>query len=185
MRKYLAPLLLAVSVCASSNLSANDIELSISDELIDLRFTNDFEQDFHGKLALMHSDVDDGGININTNYLNYQFFTQDTVGRFDLQLGARVFWLDVEDEDGFGVALGVGAVTELIDKLTVGVDIYYTPDVISSGDIENTLDIDFRLGYQMLENGQIYLGYRQFEADFEEGDVDIYDDIYFGVKFSF
>ena len=122
---------------------------------------------------------------INTNYVSYQFYTQDTVDRFDLQLGAKAFWLDVEDDDGFGIALGAGVAFAVIDKLSLGLDVYYTPDVISSGDIENTLDIDLRLAYQMLENGQLFIGYRRFDADFEKGDVDIYDDAYFGVKFSF
>ena len=185
IRKTAAKLLLAMSVGATGVVSANEVELSISDELIDLRFTNDFEQNFHGKLGLMHSDVKENNTDINTNYVSYQFYTQDTVDRFDLQLGAKAFWLDVEDDDGFGIALGAGVAFAVIDKLSLGLDVYYTPDVISSGDIENTLDIDLRLAYQMLENGQLFIGYRRFDADFEKGDVDIYDDAYFGVKFSF
>ena len=185
MRTTMKKLLLALSVCAASASSANDIELAISDELIDLRFTTDFEQNFHGKLALMHSDVEDGVADIKTNYLSYQFFTKDTVGRFELELGAKGYWLDVEDESGFGVALGGHVGTALVKKLTVGLELFYTPAVISSGDIENTLDLDLRFAYQLLENGQVFIGYRQFEADFEVGDEDVYDDAYFGVKFSF
>jgi hypothetical protein len=38
--------------------SSNEIELSLSDELVDIRFKADYEQGFFGRLAYMHSDAD-------------------------------------------------------------------------------------------------------------------------------
>lgn len=160
---------------------ANEIELSISDQLIDLRLTSQFEQDFSGRLSYMHSDDED----IDADQLSYTFSTKGKVDLFDIMLGARLFLLDAESQDGYGVALGGGASMEVIDKLTLGVEAFFSPDIITGGDLENTLEIDFRAGYQLIDNGTVFLGYRIFEVDTDVGDIDIYDGAYVGIKFTF
>lgn len=176
---------LAVTVTAgmltSVSTFANELELSINEELIDLRFTSEYEKNFAGQLAFMHSDFEDLG----SNQLSYKFFTQDKVGEFEVELGAKGFWLDTEDDSGFGVALGVGAAIELLPKLFAGASVYYSPDIITGGDFDNSFEVDARLAYQLLENGSLFVGYRRLEADTGRIDIDVYDDAYFGVKFQF
>lgn len=174
-------LLAILSASLSAPLLANELELSINEELIDLRLTTEYEKDFAGQLALMYSDFD----NLGSKQISYKFFTQDQIDRFNVELGAKTFWLDTEDESGFGVGLGFAAKTELISKLYAGVEVYYSPDIITAGDFENVFEIDARLSYQLLENGSFFVGYRRYEADTGKIDLDIYDDPYFGLKFKF
>jgi len=180
MRKiFLLPLLIG-GLALQAN--ANDIDLSISDELIDLKFTANYEQDFSGTFALMHADYK----NVESDQVSYTFATRGKIERFDVSLGARLFFLDAESEDGFGAALGLGGQTNIVDKVSVSGQAYYSPKIITGGDYENTLDAELRINYQLIENGSLFIGYRVFEVDSENvGSFDIYDDPYLGIKFTF
>ena len=169
-------LLTAVSVL---QVNANELELSINEELIDLRFTSSYEKDFSGQLAFMHSDFND----LSADKISYRFFTSDSDS--GLQLGAKVFWLDVEEEGGFGLALGGGISRSLSEKLDLGLQVHYAPDIVTGGDFDNMLEYDVRLNYQMVENGSFFFGYRNIEADNGSFDLEVYDDPYFGLKFEF
>jgi len=170
----IAATLLAVGV------HANDIELAISDELIDLRLVTDYEKDFSGSFAYMHADQD----RIESDQLSYTFATQGKLKRLNILLGARAFFLDVENVDGYGVALGGGGSLALIEKVSLSGELFYAPDIITGGDFDHTRDISLRLNYQLIDNGAVFIGYRDFEVD-AGPDVDIYQDPYLGIRFSF
>ena len=176
---FAALVAIMLSACSSVSL-ANELELGISDEFIELKLTQEYDDDFSGSFGLLHADSDD----IDSKQLSYRFYTQDEVDEYDLQLGAQVFWLDVESEDGFGVSLGLAAGRQLAGKLGVVGSIYYAPDILTSGDFENGLELDLKLNYQLLENGAIFVGFRKIEADPGGGDYDIYDDPYIGIRFA-
>ncbi|MGB5324814.1 MAG: YfaZ family outer membrane protein, partial [Pseudomonadales bacterium] len=157
---------------------ANDIELAISNDLIDLRFRTEYEKDFSGTIGFLHTDFE----NIESDQVSYTFETRGQVENVIVKLGMRLFYLDVERDDGFGAALGVGAQAYLVDKLSVSGQFYYAPEIITGGDLENTLDGELRLNYQLIENGSLFLGYRVYEVDAKRGgSVDIYDDPYIDI----
>ena len=176
-----ATLVAAVAIAGSPVALANEIELGISNELIELNLEQGYRDDFSGRFGLMFADEDDLG----SKQLSYRFVTEDRVDQFDVQLGAQLYWLDVEDEDGFGVSLGVAAARQLDGKLGLAGSIYYGPDILTVGDFENTLELDLKLNYQLLENGALFLGYRSYEAETDDDDFDVYDDFYLGVRFSY
>lgn len=161
---------------------ANDIELAISNDMIDLRFRSEYEQDFSGTVALLHTDFE----NIETDQISYAFETRGQVENVIVKLGTRLFFIDAEGQDAFGAALGVGGEAYIVDKVSLSGHIYYSPEIITGGDLENTLDAEFRVNYQLIENGSLFLGYRKFEVDGENGgSADVYDDPYLGIKFTF
>lgn len=164
----------------SATLQANEIELSVSDELIDVRLVSEYEQGFSGTFAYLHAGYKES----DSDQLSYTFATKGKIDRFDASLGARIFWLDVEGGDVYGVALGAGGAVDIIDKLSVSAEAYFAPDIITGGDFEHTLDASVRLNYQLIENGNLFVGYRVFEAD-DKVDVDVYDNPYVGVRFTF
>lgn len=168
-----------LTAISAFQVNANELELSINEELIDLRFTSGYEQDFSGQLAFMHSDFKD----LSADKISYRFFTHDSDS--GLELGAKVFWLDVEEEGGFGIALGGGINRSLTEKLGLSLQVHYAPDIVTGGDFENMLEYDIRLNYQMVENGSFFFGYRNIEADNGSFDFEVYDDTYFGLKFEF
>ena len=162
---------------------ANEVQLAISEELIDVRFVSEYEQGFSGAFAYMHSGHKDS----DTDAVSYTFSTQGKVELIDVLLGARLFWLDSEDEHVYGVALGGGVKATIVDKLSASGEAYYAPDVITGGDSENILDLSTQLNYQLIENGTVFVGYRFYEVDTENRfhEDEVYDDPYVGVKFSF
>ena len=111
---------------------------------------------------------------------------QGIVDPFNVILGLRPFWIDADDEEGFGAALGFGGSVALTTKLIASAEFFYAPDIISGGDIDNSFDMELRLGYQIIDNGSIYVGYRELEVDADDaGDIDIYDDFFLGVNLRF
>jgi len=169
--------LLTVSI--SGQVNANELELSINEEFIDLRFTSNYEQDFAGAFSFMHADFND----LSADQVSYRFFTSDSES--GLQLGAKAFWLDVEEEGGFGIGLGLGVARQLSEKMSLGLQFHYAPDIITGGDFDNVLEYDVRLNFKMVENGSFFMGYRNIEADNGSVDLEVYDDPYFGLKFEF
>ncbi|MBT8140072.1 MAG: hypothetical protein KJP25_09900 [Gammaproteobacteria bacterium] len=162
--------------------SANDIELAISNDMIDLRFRAEYERDFSGTFAFLHADFKD----IESDQVSYGFETRGQIENVIVKLGSRLFFIDAGRADGFGAALGVGAEAFIVEKVSATGQFYYSPQIITGGDLESTLDAEVRVNYQLIENGALFIGYRVYEIDAEKGgSVDIYDDPYLGIKFTF
>ncbi|MAV76189.1 MAG: hypothetical protein CL691_06175 [Cellvibrionales bacterium] len=166
--------------------SANEIALSIYEELIDFRMTSHLQQNFAGELAVMHTNFEDNG----ADQISYRFYNQDELGSVNFELGARLYWLDAEtpqgqDIDGHGLTLDIGSNHQLSDALLLELNISYAPDIITGGDFENVTEWDVRLSYQLVEKGNLFVGLRNLEVDTGQQDFDVYDDAYFGLKFEF
>ncbi len=174
-------LVLVAAMLFLQGAQANEISLAISDELVDLRLQSDYEKDFLGRFAYLHADND----GIDTDMLSYTFGTVGQMDRFDMLLGLRPYWIDAESESGFGMALGLGGSTVLTGKLSAGAEIFYAPEILTGGDVDDKLDIELKLNYQLIENGALFAGYRDIELDTDAGDIDVYDSYFVGVSLSF
>lgn len=173
---------ISLSGAMAGNVLANEIEAALGSDHVDFRFTSDFEQDFSGRLALMHSEEDD----VDSNVVSYTFATRGQREGFDISLGGRVFWADVESDDALGLALGFGVSYELAPKFETGVEVYYSPDILTSGDLDSSLDLEFRASYQVIDNGSVFLGFRKLEAEHDSNiDFDIVDGAVLGMRLSF
>jgi len=162
---------------------ANEISLGISDEMVDLRLTSDYEQDFFGRLAYLHTDTDD----VEADQLSFTFGTVGKLDYVDVMLGLRPYWIDAESESGYGVALGAGASMELIPRFSVSAEVFYSPEILTGSDIDNSLDMEVQLSFQPIENGAVFVGYRDIELELDSGagDIDVYDSYYLGVSLTF
>lgn len=160
---------------------ANEISLAFSDELIDLRLTQTYEQDFFGRFAYLHTDTDE----VEADQLSFTFGTVGKLDDFNVLLGLRPYWIDAEDETGYGLALGVGASMEIYPRLTTGAKVFYSPEVLTGSDLDSMLDIELQLAFQVIENGALFAGYRDIELDTGNGDVDVYDSFFVGVSLTF
>ena len=182
LSKWVLPITFLFSCSMTGNALANEIEAALGSDHVDFRFTSDFEQDFTGRLALMHSEEDD----VDSNVVSYTFATRGEREGFDISLGGRIFWADVESEDALGLALGFGVSYELAPKFETGVEVYYSPDILTSGDLDNSLDLEVRASYQVIDNGSVFLGFRNLEAENDNGaDFDIVDGAFLGMRLSF
>ena len=168
-------------VLSSCTASSNQMELGINEDLIDLRFTVDMAQDYGGELGFLHSD--NGGV--DSEQISYRFFTQDNANNVNFQLSDKAYLLDVSGDNGFGVALGVGANRNFTDKIVANLQASYAPDIITGGDFENFSEWDLRVDYKIVENGSIFIGFRDQEVNKGLGDIQVFDGNYFGIKFKF
>lgn len=182
MKKISTVIMLAGFVGITNQVAmANEISLAISDEMIDLRLTTDYEQDFFGRLEFLHTDIDGN----TADQLAFTFGTVGTLDNVNVMLGLRPYWIKAESETGYGLALGGGGSMEVAPRLFVGGEFFYTPEVLSGSDVDNGLDLALQVSFQAIENGAVFAGYRDIEIDTGAGDVDVYDSYYLGVSLSF
>lgn len=171
-----------LATVAGASATANEIEASLGADHVDFRLTSEFEQDFSGRFAILHGEEND----VDSNLVSYSFVTRGEREGFDISLGGRAFWMDVESDNSLGLALGFGVAYEIIPKLDAGVEVYYSPDILTSGDLDNSLDLEARVSYQVIDNGTVFIGFRNFEVEHESGvDFDIVDGGFLGMRLSF
>ena len=86
----------------------------------------------------------------------------------DAGIGVRVFG-GTTDEDNDFVALTLSGLLDYsppsLDRLKVGGYIDYSPEIVTFVDGEGFLRYGLRLGYEILQQAQVYVGYRKMELD--------------------
>lgn len=104
-------------------------------------------------------------------------------------LGMRAAWLNGSGFDAQALAVGgeVSARFQGMDRLVFAGYGYYAPKVLSFGDADDFFEFGARAGYQVLRNGEVYLGYRRvtFEPKLGGGSVTADTGFHLGMKFGF
>tara|TARA_B100002019_G_C21143530_1_gene534512 strand:+ start:279 stop:848 length:570 start_codon:yes stop_codon:yes gene_type:complete len=180
MKNYKIFSILFLTFFSGTSLS-NQMELGIHEDLIDLRFTVDLAQDFGTELGFLHTDND----TVDSEQISYSFFTQDKENDLNFHLSGKVYLLNVNDDSGFGVAIGVGVNRNFSDKIQGSLQASYAPDIITGGDFKNFYEMDLRIDYQIVENGSIFIGSRNQEVNNGLDDIQVFDGNYIGIKFNF
>lgn len=87
-------------------------------------------------------------------------------------LGGRMLYLnsDVANADGYALALGgfFNYTLTAHNRIGFGGDLYFAPEILSGGDAEGYLEFGAWLGYNILRDATVYVGYRDISADFEQ-----------------
>ena len=101
-------------------------------------------------------------------------------------LGGKLYYIDLEG-DADGTAFGLGGFLKIgipqIPALSVQLEAYYSPRVLSFNDIEHHTDFNAKALYRVLDNGSVYLGYRKAHIDLEDaGDGDLDEGFHFGMQ---
>nr|WP_293242019.1 YfaZ family outer membrane protein [Panacagrimonas sp.] len=103
-------------------------------------------------------------------------------------LGARVQFVSADSEDGGALALGGNATLKLLraNRLRFNAALWYGPDPASFGDIDEYLEYSVSVGYEVLRDAELYVGYRAVEVGLDGGpDVDLEDGAHIGVRLQF
>jgi hypothetical protein len=115
----------------------------------------------------------------------------DDVGVRDLELrvGTRVYgaFLAPEDEDVFGVGLGVEAQYFLNQSRSTSVTLalFYSPDIVTFGQADNVKDASLRLMTRLRNGTDVFVGFRMFEIDMAPEDREVDDNMHVGFRRSF
>ncbi len=161
---------------------ADSLDLQLSSDVFAARYSSGLL----GKTANMdfgfqhHSD--------NGEVATLGLEVEQSSGQHDsLALGAQLVGIFNDYDDAAALALGgrfnVGLPSA--PKVRFGGHLWVAPRVTTSG-AEDYLDWGVRIGYQALQRGEIYIGYRNTEVGYKHGvDFEMQDDVHVGMELSF
>lgn len=107
-------------------------------------------------------------------------------GVFDIGLGARAAYIDVDFLDAGALALGGRLRFSPIQRLGIGAFAFHAPDIVTN-DADGYTEWGVRLDYQVLPQAFIYAGYREMELELEDNgpEVEIDDEGHLGMRLMF
>ncbi|TDU31974.1 YfaZ precursor [Panacagrimonas perspica] len=108
--------------------------------------------------------------------------------KFSGGLGARLQYVNADHENGGALALGGNLRLKLLnaDRLRFNANLWYGPDPASFGDIDEFIEYGVSIGYELLRDAEIYIGYRKIEVGIDGGpDVDLEDGAHIGIRLEF
>jgi hypothetical protein len=106
-------------------------------------------------------------------------------------LGLRYYYADYDGgsgESGSNLSLGGFVRYKLpqLDRVSVGADLFYAPSVLSFGDSDSLYEVGGRVGYEVIRDANVYLGWRRMKSDFDEdGDVMLDNGFHIGIRATF
>lgn len=105
-------------------------------------------------------------------------------------IGGRLYYVDADRANRDGTALAVGGFFDAKlpnwDRVGFGGHLYYAPDVLGFGDLEELTDLSLHVSYSVVREGDIYLGVRNVKGDFtNRGDVTIDTGMFVGFRLNF
>lgn len=94
---------------------------------------------------------------------------QNTVDPMVLMMPVALTIAPIPDEDGAGLAVGgfFDAKIPNYDRIGFGGHLYFAPDILTFGDLEQYTDLWLYGSYSVLRQGDIYLGVRNVKGDFK------------------
>lgn len=95
-------------------------------------------------------------------------------------LGGRLYYADADGlQDGSGGALAVGGFFDAkipnYNRFGVGGHAYFAPDVLAFGDATQVIDISVHASYAVLRQGDVYVGVRNVNVDYDEAGSRTFD----------
>ncbi len=181
-----ALLLMAVG----SSAMAQELDLSMSDDTALLKYSTPISYSAYGQtdasFGFMYTEVDDmmvqGGIEMKGEA------GSQTPGLV-FGMGIRAYGIAFDEGDDIS-SLTIGAsmtyVPPQVKRLGLVAEIYYGPDVTTSGDADRFSDFNLRAEYEMMPEAAFYIGYRNVQAELVNNtDVELDKGGHVGLRMSF
>ena len=195
--------ILMLSACAASAFALHTAEININNKDLEVgaqfdmgQFNDAVEPNtlFVGARFLNADAKNSSNSNANVDPLveaNILMMKDIAKSGFRLGIGAKVNYAQVSSSKFVSVPLGVeGAYTLPIQNLIpihLNAAVYYAPKVLSFQKAKNYLETRFSVDFELIENGNISVGYRKIETnyDFTSGDFRYNRSAYLGFKLKF
>lgn len=103
-------------------------------------------------------------------------------------LGARGQFVDADSAEGGGLALGGQLRLKLMqaDRLRFNAGVWYGPNASIGGDFDEFTEFSASVGYEVLRDAELYVGYRSIEVSIDDGpEVDLEDGAHVGIRLQF
>lgn len=186
--------LLLAGLFVAGTAAAGSIALDLSSDAVRLQLSNvanmSADTEVEWDVGFLRVEADNGGPSrsLITGTLRSVGDAGIAHHQVNAALGVRAFWLN---GDGFDAqALGVGGALSArlqgMDRLVFSGYAYYAPQIISFGDADAFLEWGGNLAYQVLRNGEVFLGYRQVKVEPKQSsDITIDTGFHLGMRFGF
>ena len=108
-----------------------------------------------------------------------------------VSVGFRLNWADYDqksEERGPSLALGGDVRYRLpdLEEVSLGGSFYYAPSALALIDSEGYSDLHLFVGYEVIPNGEVYLGWRRLKNEFEDdGWVAMDDGVHVGIRLQY
>ena len=96
-----------------------------------------------------------------------------------LGIGIKSVYSNDYDNIFFSTPLAVFAKNELDERIYFDAEFSYAPRVLSFSDAEAYKDLKFKANYKVLEDGYVFVGFRNIETEYESGLTIKYDESVF------
>ena len=191
LKKLLLSLALAGALFAqhdaSVNLNSDDIELQANIDLGELN-QSDYPDTYF--LTLGFLDVDNKE---STDPLVYAGFKlrQDITGIEGMRfgIGAKGTYTKVGGERHVAIPIGLEVAYTLPLEIAMPIIVSgyfdYAPSVLSFKDADKYIEKRLEIGIQLIEQANVFVGWREIDTDFDNGDYEYNDEVYIGFRVRF
>ncbi|MDM4771726.1 YfaZ family outer membrane protein [Solimonas sp. SE-A11] len=103
-------------------------------------------------------------------------------------LGIRAAYIDGENADGSAIALGGQVDVRMpgFERVALGAYGYFAPDVTTFGDTDKYYDVGLSLGYEVIKDASVYVGWRKVVAKLDGGgEIEADDGFNIGLRLNF
>jgi len=182
---------LVVFPAAIEKVIASELDLNISSKAINVQFDTQARAStrnsakFHVGAGYIYRE---GGTKIGN--LDFHALGQTAIQNLPTTvfIGARAIYFDEDAGDGAGLALGGGAQINLpqVPGFSVKGTAHFAPQITSLDDLENLFRTDIRANYRIIQNADLYVGYRLIRAKIEDrGSNSVDENVHLGFTFIF
>lgn len=158
---------------------ANELQIGLSNHTADVQYASSPEQANGARLSWLHHE-DDGDL------LGAGIYGHSTQQNIHIAVGGKLFFSDIDSEQGLGLALGGRLAWSPAPGLNLALQAHYAPSVTSFSDIDGLSEWDLRLTYTVAENIGLFLGYRDVEIDIDQlGNSELHQGGFAGIALHF
>lgn len=171
----------SLMIAASCNsVYASSLNVGLNDDVVDLGFSTAISRGTVFSANYMYSrpegDLADIGIKASHSQDMHSF-----------SIGAKFskLWANHRDNP-HAFAIGGDYSMDLADNLSFTTSAYYAPSVLASSQLSRYYDLDAKLGYAIMPQATVYIGYRAIQFRYkEQANLDFNKGFYLGATFSF
>ena len=183
MKKYIA---LALA-CFTSHSFADSASVDLNNDALRLSYQHSLAKNYDVDLAWVH--VKDLGNTVSAGLVLKQTLNNDITASVG---GKALFQQHDTLPDGMAMAVGGSVrITPAANKnIALTGSLFFAPNVLSFGDMDNYQEIEIRGEYQFSPQLVAYAGYRNNSADYnvngaKDKNRELYDGVMFGAQFKF
>lgn len=186
LKRVLASLCASVVLCSA--VGAGELDLSFNSDVVRVFYLHDFEsRDLTADFGFANNS--DRGLVVNSS-LFIRGFASDGENPLEAGVGLRGAIVDGDNSDQEGLAAAVGGFFRYalprMDRVSIRGDVWFAPDILSIGDLEEYKDASIRLQYALLRDADIFVSARYLNTEFDNDTRQLIDsgmNVGFNIRF--